>query len=59
MRARVRAEMTNHREWGSDEVKHDTMYWFSRACLCLFLFNLLIPILGIPLILDWSVHEAI
>ena len=41
MRARVRAEMTNHREWGSDEVKHDTMYWFSRACLCLFLFNLL------------------
>ena len=25
----------------------------------LFLFNLLIPILGIPLILDWSVHEAI
>jgi DNA-binding CsgD family transcriptional regulator len=25
----------------------------------LFLFNLMIPILGIPLILDWSVHEAI
>lgn len=25
----------------------------------LFLFNLLIPILGIPLILDWTVHEAI
>ena len=25
----------------------------------LFLFNLLIPILRIPLILDWSVHEAI
>lgn len=25
----------------------------------LFLFNLLIPILGIPLILNWSVYEAI